>query len=147
MGGLPSVLGSLAHAPLALDGARALIEGTLLSGDIPRTTKELIALAAASRARVEPLREYLRASLAKRGVAAEVLDDLMAKGETSRLPDRTQRLLFLGRRAALQPALLADADFARARRDGLGDAQLAELIAFAGAVAFLITTSRALGEV
>jgi alkylhydroperoxidase/carboxymuconolactone decarboxylase family protein YurZ len=122
-----------------------LLRGTLLEGDVPRTTKELIALAAFGLARVVPLRDALRASLAGRGVDAAVLDDLARDGETARLPDRTRRLLTLGRRAALQPALLTDADYTAARKAGAGDAELAELIAWSGTLALLVATSRALG--
>ena len=73
-----------------------------------------------------------------------ILDDLVAKGETPRLPERTQRILVVGRRAVLQPAVLTDAELNAIRRDGLEDAELAELIAFAGTVALLIAASRAL---
>ena len=52
--------------------------------------------------------------------------------------------LFLGRRSALQPALLTDADFAKLRREGLGEPELVELVAFGGALALLIAVSRSL---
>lgn len=145
LGEVPQLFKGLANSSDALQGVWALTQATLLRGKIPRTTKELIALAATSVAKVTPLSDLLRRSLAGRGLDERVLDDLVATGETVRLPERTQRILFLGRRAALQPALLTDGDFAKVRRDGLEDAELAELVAFAGLVATWIATSRALG--
>lgn len=144
LGAEPEVLRRLTPAPESLAAVWRLLEETLLKGGIPRTTKELAALAAVSAAGVAPLRDLLRRSLAGRGVDDAVLDDLVAHGETQRLPDRTQAVLELGRRAVLEPAALADADFKRARRHGLDDPQLAELLAFAGAVSLLIVVSRAL---
>ena len=146
IGDLADVLTPLVHAPRALQAIEALLAGTLLDGEVSRTTKELIALAAASVAGVATLRAHLRHSLSARGVDEAVLVELEAKGETRRLPQRTQRLVFLGRRAALQPALLTDADFAAARREGIDDAELAEIVAWSGTIALLIAMSRALGQ-
>ena len=41
--------------------------------------------------------------------------------------------------------VISDADFARVRRHDISDAEVAEVIALAGWVALLVTTSRALG--
>ena len=145
LGETPRIMTALAHAPAVVAGLWALLRGSLLEGAVPRTTKELIALAATSRAKVIPLRDALRSSLAARGLDAEVLDDLVQNGETHRLPERTQQIVFVGRRAALQAAMLTDADFSKLRKAGLGDPELAELVALAGTIAALIAISRALG--
>lgn len=145
LGEVPPLLEQLAHAPPILRAAWGLVEATLVQGKLARTTKELIALAATSAAAVPSLADPLRRSLAARGVDEQVLADLAEKAESHRLPDRTRALLVVGRRAALQPALLTDADFAQARRHGLDDPELAELVALGATVAFLIAAARALG--
>lgn len=144
LGAVPAPLVPLAHAPAALRGAWALVEGALLEGAVPRTTKELVALAAtAASPGAESLADLFRSALAERGVAAAVLEDLVKKGESGRLPERTQRVLAFARRAALQPALLAEDDFRALRREGTGEGELAELVALGAALAFLIALARA----
>ena len=143
LGAVPDVLAALAQGP-QFEALWELIRANLNEGSIPRTTRELVALAATATAGVAPLADLLRSALAERGVVTEVLADLSARGETARLPSRTQVVIHVGRRAALQPALLTDADFSRARREGLGDAELAELLTWSGVLALLIATSRAL---
>lgn len=145
LGGLPAPLDALGHAPDSLAAVLALLEVALLGGRVPRTTKELVALAALAQAGVEPWRVLLRESLLRRAVAAGVVEDLERQGETTRLPERTRRVVAFGRRAALQPALLGEADFTRLRREGVTDAELAELLTLGGALALLITLARALG--
>lgn len=142
--GLPPPLDALAHCPGGLAAAAGLLRDVLWGGKLPRTTKELIALAALAAAEVAPWRDRLREALLRRGVAQDVVDDLERKGETTRLPERTQQVVAFGRRAALQPALLGDADYQRLRKLGLDDAELAELLALAGLLALLVTWSRAL---
>ncbi|MBI3726294.1 hypothetical protein HY251_20405 [bacterium] len=144
LGAAPAPLRAIAAAPRALEGAWKLLEGVLLSGSVPRTTKELVALAAtASSPGAEAFRKTFRAALGSKGVAAPVLEDLERKGESTRLPERTQRVVVFGRRAALQPAQLTDEDFRALRRDGLSDSELAELVSLGGLLAFLIAVSRA----
>lgn len=144
LGEVPDVLAALAQSPESYEGVWALVRAGLLEGKIPRTTKELVALAATATAGIAPLRDLFQRSLERRGVVPEVLDDLRERGETERLPDRVCALLLLGRRAAVTPQLLTDSDFARARREGLSDPELAELMTLAGLLALLIATSRAL---
>jgi alkylhydroperoxidase family enzyme len=115
-------------------------------GQVPRTTKELGALAAVSMGRVPPLRAVFRDALQNRGLPVEVLDDLVREGATTRLPERTQDVIGFLRRAALQPARVSASDYTRLRRRGLSEAELAELVAAAGAIGLLIATARALGE-
>ena len=143
LGEVPDVLTRLAHAPEAANAVWALVKGVLLEGAVPRTTKELIVLAAAAEAEVNVLRDHVTRILAERGLDADVLADVARAGETARLPERTQLVLAFGRRAALQPALLTDGDFQRLRRAGLTDAELAELLALAGTISLVITVSRA----
>jgi alkylhydroperoxidase family enzyme len=145
LGGLAALLDALGHAPESLAAVLALLEATLLGGKIPRTTKELVALAALAQAGVDPWRATLRDSLLRRAVAPAVVEDVETLGETTRLPERTRRVVAFGRRAALQPAMLGEPDFVKLRREGVTDAELAELLALAGALALLITLSRALG--
>lgn len=144
LGEVPDVLAALAHSPESYTGVWTLVRTSLLEGKIPRTTKELVALAATATAGIGPLRDLFQRSLEKRGVAPKVLDDLRERGETERLPTRVCALLLLGRRAAVTPQLLTDSDFAKARREGLTDAELAELMTLSGLLALLIATSRAL---
>lgn len=138
-------LAALGHAPHAAHAAAALLETTLRGGHVPRTTKELVALAALSAAGVTPWCDALRRSLDRRALDPALLEELEADGETTRLPRRTRRVIAFGRRAALAPALLRDRDFARLRHVGVGDGELAELLALGGALAMLVALSRALG--
>lgn len=149
LGEVPAALATLAAAPRGLSALWSLLGATLLGADgaVPRTTKELVALAAFATARVDPLRALLRRGLEERGLDAAVLDELEAEGQSARLPERTRHVVAFGRRAAVQPAMLTDADYARLRRAGLDDAALAELVQAAGAVALLIAVSRATGAV
>lgn len=89
--------------------------------------------------------DALRRSLDRRALEPDLLEDLERTGETSRLPLRARSVVAFGRRAALAPALLGDRDFARLRRLGVGDAELAELVALGGAIAMVVAISRALG--
>jgi hypothetical protein len=143
LGAVPGPLEALAAAPAALAGAWRLVEGVLVAGRVPRTTKELVALAATAAAGTAGLAASFRAALEAKGLAAAVLDDLERRGETNRLPERTQRVLVFARRAALQPAGLGDEDFRALRRDSVGDDELAELVALGGLLAFLIAVARA----
>jgi alkylhydroperoxidase family enzyme len=144
LGQVPGPLRALAAAPHALRGAWALVEAALLEGQVPPTTKELVALAAtAASPGAESLASLFRAALEQKGVAPAILDDLAKRGESGRLPERTQRVLAFARRAALQPALLADDDFRALRREGTSEPELAELAALGAALAFLIALARA----
>ena len=128
LGAAPGPLRALAGAPQAMQGVWAATAGVLLEGKVPRTTKLLVALAAsASSPGAESLRDSFRAALS--GVEAAILDDLEKKGESGRLPERTQRVIVFGRRAALAPAQLTDEDFAALRRAGSTDGEVAELVA------------------
>lgn len=145
LGELPAPLGALGHAPHAAQAAAALLEATLRGGHVPRTTKELVALAALAAAGVAPWCDALRRTLDRRAVDPGLLEDLERLGESTRLPRRTARVVAFGRRAALAPALLGDRDFARLRRLGVSDGELAELLALGGALAMLVNLARALG--
>lgn len=118
---------------------------TLRAGLVPRTTKELVALAALSSAGVSAWCDVLRRSLDRRAVEPGLLEDLERTGESARLPLRARSVVSFGRRAALAPALLGDRDFSRLRRLGVGDPELAELVALGGAIAMVVAISRALG--
>lgn len=142
---VPAPLGALGHAPHAAQAAAALLETTLRGGHVPRTTKELVALAALASAGVHPWCDALRRSLDRKALDPQLLEELERDGETSRLPRRTRRVLAFGRRAAVAPALLRDRDFVRLRHAGVTDGELAELLALGGALAMLIALSRALG--
>lgn len=143
LGAVPPPLLTLSRAPEPALAAWAFVREALLRGRLARTTKELLALAAVSVAGVEPLRVMLHAALAQRGVDPQVLDDLVTRGESARLPQRAQAVLQFGRKAALQPGLLDEADWGRLRREGLDEAEQAELLLAAGAVGLLIHLSRA----
>jgi alkylhydroperoxidase family enzyme len=145
LGSVPEPLAALGAAPEALAGAWALVEGAFHKGRVPRTTKELAALAAASRAGAASIGEPLRGALAARGVDGDVLDELAARGDSPRLPDRTRRMIALARRVALEAGAIEDAELNALRRDGLQDAELAELVAVGGTLAALIAIARALG--
>lgn len=144
LGQVPPPLLALARAPEAAQAAWALVREALLRGRLPRTTKELLALAAVAVAGVEPLRALFRDGLQRRGVDPLVLEELEARGETARLPARTQAVLAFGRKAALQPGLLDDADWGRLRREGLDEGEQAELLLAAGAIGLLVHLTRAL---
>lgn len=145
LGELPAPLGALGHAPQAARAAAALLEAALNPGHVPRTTKELVALAALAAAGVAPWCDALRRALDRRAVDPGLLEDLERDGESDRLPRRTRRVVAFGRRAALAPALLGDRDFTRLRRLGVSDAGIAELLALGGALAMLVNLARALG--
>ncbi len=116
--------------------------GILLEGRVPRTTKLLVALGAVSVAPgAESLRAVFRSALAS--VEPAILDDLEKRGESGRLPERTQRVIAFARRAALAPAQLTDEDFALLRRSKLSNAEIAELVALGGLLALWIAIARA----
>lgn len=145
LGGVPAPLLALARAPEAAQAAWAYLREALLRGRLSRTTKELLALTALAAAGIEPLQALFRSALERRGVDAQVLDDLQARGESARLPQRTQAVLQFGRKAALQPGLLDETDWGRLRREGLDEAEQAELLLAAGAVGLLVHLARAAG--
>ena len=64
-----------------------------------------------------------------------------------RSQDVTEGPTKAGSRAMLRAVGLTDADFAAARREGISDRELAELVAWSGTIALLIATSRAFGHV
>lgn len=144
---VPTLLRCLGHKPQSLEGLWTFIEKTFLAegGAIHRTTKDLIALAASSSAQAPHISQMIRKGLQGRGVSEAILQDLQTKGETMQLPENTRRVLLFGRRACLDPALLEASDFEDLRKDGLSEADLAELITFAGLISALITIHRALG--
>lgn len=122
-----------------------LVHGALLAqGQVPRTTKELGALAAVAAGRAADLEALLRDTLTARGIAPEILDDLTRDGATTRLPERTQAVVAFVARAALQPTRLSPADYTHLRRLGLDEPELAELVTAASAVGLLIGLDRAL---
>lgn len=141
---LPPVCARLRAAPEAAAGAAALFEACLLRGRLPRTTKELVALAVASLAGLVEWRDRLADMLAARGVSAEVLADVVRDGHSPRLPARTQRLIAVGRRAALSPATLSAREMGAARREGVAEEELVEVVALAGLLAWVVTVARAL---
>lgn len=141
---MPAALEALVHQPELLGAAWGLWRAVVTGGRLARTTKELIALSALAAGRV-PLAGALALQLTARGLDEQVVADVQRTGSSPRLPARTRRLLAFGSRAALQPALLGDGDFTRLRRDGLGDPELAELLALAGLLSLVTTLSRGLG--
>jgi len=142
LGAVPPPLRALAQAPLAAMGVWMATHGILLEGRVPRTTKLLVALAAVgSSPGAESLRSVFRSALSSVEVA--ILDDLEKRGESLRLPERTQKVLVFGRRAALAPAQLTDEDFSVLRRSNVVDAEIAELIALGGLLALWIAIARA----
>lgn len=142
LGAPPGPLRALASAPFAAQGIWAATAGVLLEGRVPRTTKLLVALAASGASPgAESLRDAFRGALAS--VDAAILDDLEKKGESGRLPERTQRVVVFARRAALAPAQLTDEDFAVLRRSGVSDAEIAELVAVGALLALWIALARA----
>jgi len=142
LGATPGPLRALGAAPRAAAGVWSATDAVLLEGRVPRTTKLLIALAATSVSPgAESVRDVFRAALAS--VEDPILEDIEKKGETHRLPERTQRVLVFGRRAALAPAQLTDEDFAQLRKAGVTDAELAELVALGGVLALWIALARA----
>jgi alkylhydroperoxidase family enzyme len=134
----------LANAPDATVGVSALLENVLTKGRVPRTTKELALLAAAQAAGSAPIRDAFARVLSSRGLDDAIVDDLANKGESSRLPDRTQRILAFVRRAATTALVPEGAELAALRKDGIGDAELAELAALAGLGALLLVLGRTL---
>lgn len=143
LGEVPLALAALARAPEPLLAAWSYLREALLRGRLSRTTKELLALASLSVAGAGAFARVFQAALARRGVDPLVLEDLLARGESQRLPERTQLLLQIGRKAALQPGLLGEGDWGRLRKEGLDAAEQAELLLAAGAVALLVNLSRA----
>ncbi len=142
LGAAPGPLRALAGAPHAAQGVWSATAGVLLEGRVPRTTKLLIALAASSASPgAESLRDTFKAALA--GVDKGVVEDLEKKGESGRLPERTQKVLVFGRRSALAPAQLTDEDFAALRRAGVGDSEIAEVVAVGALLALWIALARA----
>ncbi len=142
LGAAPGPLRALALAPHAATGVWQATHEILLEGRVPRTTKLLVALAATGVSPgAESVRDVLRGAL--ENVEPAILDDLEKKGESGRLPDRTQRVLGFGRRAALAPAQLTDEDFAVLRRAGVSDPEVAELVALGALLALWIALARA----
>lgn len=142
----PVMLRMLGHSPKTLKGLWAFMQEVLTGeGSVSHTTKDLVALAAASAADAVHLRDWLRRSLEERGIDGAMLTDLVEKGETLRLPDHTRKILVFARRAALDPAMLTDDDFEELSKAGLSSEDIAELVGFAGLIACLINITRALG--
>ena len=143
----PLMLRLLGHSPETLKGLWAFMQASLIGGGgrVKRTTKELIALAAASSARAEHLKDVMLGILEERGIDPAVINDLVENGETRRLPEHTRKILLFVRRAALDPALLNDEDFEALQKAGLSDADVAEIVGFAGLISCLITMTRAFG--
>jgi alkylhydroperoxidase/carboxymuconolactone decarboxylase family protein YurZ len=147
LGVAPAPLRALAAAPRVLSAFWKLAETVLLEGSVPRTTKALVALAAtAASPGAESLAAAFRGALEAQGLDRLVLEDLERRGESIRLPERTQRVLGFARRAALQPAQLTDEDWKVLRREGLGDGELAELVGLGAGLAGLIALARATRE-
>lgn len=143
----PSLLQVMGHSPRSLRGLWGFLKAALVEGEgrVPRTTKEYIALAAASSADAGPLRDWMLKTLSDKGIDQAVLTELVEKGETQRLPEKTRRVLLFARRAALDPARLSDEDFDELVKAGLSDEDIVELVAFAALITSLIATIRALG--
>lgn len=143
---VPELLNDLASAPATASSLWHVFRGVLENehSAIQRTIKEYIALAAASSANAVSLRQLMLSSLEERGIDPVVLDELMKKGETLRLPERSLKILLFGRRAALDPARLRNEDFSSVRQLGLSESDIAELVMFSGIVAGLIAISQAL---
>ncbi|MEZ6189311.1 MAG: carboxymuconolactone decarboxylase family protein [Planctomycetota bacterium] len=117
--------------------------GVLFEGELPRTTKELLALAAAAEAGREDLSALWRDALARRGLAPKLLDDV-ALGRATSLPKRTRLVLGSGARLVKDPGALTEEDFDALRHVGLGDAELAELVAACGVLRLVLTVDLAL---
>ncbi len=87
--------------PSVLRGVWALYQSLILEGQVPRTTKELIALAIESGPDGSRyFREFHRHSLVATGVDAEIVDAIARDGVSPLLPDRTRRLIAFARRIA-----------------------------------------------
>jgi uncharacterized protein YciW len=143
---VPTMLRMLGHSPKTLKGLWTFMQAVLTAhGSVSNTTKNLVALAAASAADAGHLRDWLRKSLVERGIDQAMLNDLVEKGETLRLPERTQKILVFARRAALDPKMLQAEDFGELSKAGLSSEDIAELVGFSGLVSCLIAITRALG--
>ncbi|MCA8923713.1 MAG: carboxymuconolactone decarboxylase family protein [Planctomycetes bacterium] len=133
----------LNQAPQAWQALWGVWRGVLFEGALPRTTKELLALATASAAGRADLVSLWRDALLRRGLEAKLLDDV-GLGRATSLPKRTRLILSAGARLVADPQALTEDDFVQLRRAGLGDAELAELVATCGVLAALTLVDAAL---
>lgn len=148
------------NAPV-LRGLWALFRAVLLdSAAVPRTTKELVALAiAAGPTGSDYFREFHRRSLQATGVDPDIVNALADEGDSPLLPERTRRLIAFARRiAAAEPAEDADAGASAEqamgisagetqafRREGLDPVAVGEVIALAAGVRTLNACARVMG--
>lgn len=157
---VPRFFRVMGRNPPLLRAMWTLYQSLILDGLLPRTTKELLALAVESGPDgSEYFREFHRSSLLATGMNRDLVDAVALEGDSPLLPERTRKLIAFARRVAWSsngqspeevrehrdPLRLTAAETASFRREGLDSAAVSEIVALTGGICTINACARVFG--
>jgi uncharacterized peroxidase-related enzyme len=141
---VPRIFAVLSRHPAILRSLWQAVKTILLGGRLPRTTKELIALAvSAAEGSRYSMDQHLR-ELRALGIEEEILSGLSGRQDSPYLPERTRKILRFAVQAARNPKDLQEGDFERLRSEGLSVPEILEVVSVVGLIKALSTVADAL---
>ena len=125
---VPTFITTQGGSPGVLEGTCDVVENVLLTGSLPRATKELIFLAVAADRECDYCREAHAACCRMLGVDDETVDAVQS-GLRGELPEDIREILLFGIKCAAAPEELTKEDFGHLHQYGLTQQQIIEVIA------------------
>jgi uncharacterized peroxidase-related enzyme len=130
-GVVPNLFKSMAIHPEFLESNWYKFRSVILTGEVPRTLKEMIGVAISQANQSEYALQVHLHGLSVLGISEEVLQTLATDFENCPLPAREKAVIRFGLHAAINPRGLSKADFDELQTYGLDHAEIFEVIATA----------------
>jgi len=136
--GVPAnVVTAFSERPDILRAMWAFTKGTLMSGVLPPTVKEMIAMTVAVHNDCRYCSVAHTNALEAMGVPTRVIESCARDPEFAELPPTQRALLKFALKAANDPKSVTDADFQSLRECGLSDGEITEVVMTVGCASFL----------
>lgn len=128
---VPNLFKSMAINPAFLEASWHQFRSVILTGEMPRTLKEMVGVAISQASQSEYALKVHLHGLSALGISEEVLLLLVSDFERCPLPEREKAIISFGVKAAMQPQDVSSADYQMLYDYGLDQAEVFEIIATA----------------
>lgn len=126
-GMVPNLFKTYAQRPEILEANWNKYKAVVLSGELPRPLKEMIAVVVSKANGCQYCINAHSAALKMMGIAPQQVHLLLENVEATALPAATKTLLRLAVKSTKEPAAITDADIAELRGLGYDDGQIVEM--------------------
>jgi uncharacterized peroxidase-related enzyme len=125
----PNFIMTLGHSATVARGTWEIVRNILVSGEIPRWTKEMVLVAISKDRSCGYCTAAHIACCRMLGVAPELLDQLVHDDVSQTSDPKLRDMILFAIKCSRAPQGLMEADFDALRRHGLGQSEILELIA------------------